>query len=987
MNESKRETELLREELRAVNNRLAHLAKSASSITVCARLKERAPHLLKEFARNMSAEGGSLYLCHEDRLTLVCTLDPGHVPKRIDFPLREGTVFERIMREKQPILIPDMEREGELIRSGWTGYKNQSFLGFPLPDETGRILGILCLHNKTTPPFTPQDRKIGTVLASLTCEALRTSYAMARLRKSEERFQQVAENAQEAIWEVDANGLYTYISPGVERILGWKPKAVVGKKHFFDFFLPEERDELKKAAFEVFRKGESFREFPNRNLHKEGHVVWVLTSGVPILDGEGQLLGYRGADIDITERRTVGERQEAIIEGLRKVVGFADELIAHADLNDLLRRAVEIARGELGLERCAIFLKQNHELRGTYGTDLQGHTTDEHDNVIPFGEKQREQHFQSLSPDGRRWDVTHKSLVEWDHGRLARVGEGWVVATLIQSSNELVGYLTNDSAITRAPLDEVKQEVAAVYCSLLASIITRKRAEEELLEKNEFIQTVTDNLPIGLAVHTMGDGLFQYMNRRFEECYGITHETTPDVDAFWVQTFHDPEFRKGIEERVLNDVRSGDPARMRWENLPITDETGETRYVSAMNIPLTKRNLMISTVWDVTERRVLEEQLRQAQKLEAVGQLAGGIAHDFNNILQAIFGYTEMARSGLAPTERRAEDLDQVKKGAERAAKLTQQLLAFSRRQMIQPQDIDLNGVITDLSKMLHRVIGEHIELDLKLGQSAGSVHADPGTLEQVLMNLCVNARDAMPGGGQLVIETRHVVLDDAFAQAHPGVPPGKYALLSVTDTGDGMEAETVEHIFEPFFTTKDTGKGTGLGLSMVYGIIKQHRGLIDCQSERNKGTCFNIYLPSIERTTAATENGRKTSTPDRGTETILFAEDEEMVRDLALRILENQGYRVLVARDGADAIRMFEMHRDEIDFALLDVVMPKVGGREVHDTIQALKPDMPVLFSSGYSASAIHSGFIVQKGLETIQKPYSPNDLLQKVREMLDAR
>ncbi len=691
-----------------------------------------------------------------------------------------------------------------------------------------------------------------------------------------------------------------------------------------------------------------------------------------------------------SEKRTEpfrGERQEALTEGLHKVVGFADELIAHTDIDVLLRHAVEIVREKLGLERCAIFLKRGNELRGTYGTDRHGRTTDERENVTPFSQGQQERLFSTLSPDGRRWVVNDEPHVEWDGERLVPVGEGWVAVTLIQSSTELVGYLVNDSAITHAPLDEVKQEIAAVFCSLLASIITRKRAEEELLERNEFIQTVMDNLPIGLAVHTIDDGVFQYMNHRFEQCYGISRELTPDVDAFWVQTFHDPEFRERIRKRVVGDVSSGDPARMRWESVPITGAAGETRYVSAMNIPLAKRDLMILTVWDVTEHRALEDQLRQAQKLEAVGQLAGGIAHDFNNILQAILGYTEMARSGLASTDQRARDLEQVKTSAERAARLTQQLLAFSRRQMIQPQDIDLNRVVTNLSQMLPRVIGEHIELNLKLGLGAGGVHADPGALEQVLMNLCMNARDAMPGGGQIAIETQSAVLNDAFCQTHPWAAPGRYALLSVTDSGDGMAPETVEHIFEPFFTTKGPGEGTGLGLSMVYGIIKQHQGLIHCLSEPNKGTYFNIYLPSIESVVAAAENGSQKSTLSRGSETILFAEDEEMVRDLAQRVLEKQGYRVLVAKEGAEAIRIFETHRDEIDFALLDVVMPKVGGREVYEAIQAVKPELPVLFSSGYSTSAIHSGFVVREGLETIQKPYSPNDLLQKIRDLLDAR
>ena len=254
-------------------------------------------------------------------------------------------------------------------------------------------------------------------------------------------------------------------------------------------------------------------------------------------------------------------------------------------------------------------------------------------------------------------------------------------------------------------------------------------------------------------------------------------------------------------------------------------------------------------------------------------------------------------------------------------------------------------------------------------------------------MNLCVNARDAMPGGGRLFIETAHVVLDDAFSQVHPWASMGNYVLLSIADTGIGMPPDTVEHIFEPFFTTKETGKGTGLGLSMVYGIVKQHNGLVHCYSELSKGSCFKIYLPAVERVTEATEKTDDAPTPVGGTETILVAEDEEIVRDLTVRVLERSGYTVLEAKNGEEALRLFETHKEEIQFALLDVVMPKIGGREVYNTVRAHKPELPVLFSSGYTTNAIHTGFIVDAGLETIQKPYSPNALLRKIRGVLDVR
>ena len=512
----------------------------------------------------------------------------------------------------------------------------------------------------------------------------------------------------------------------------------------------------------------------------------------------------------------------------------------------------------------------------------------------------------------------------------------------------------------------------------------RKRAEESLRESEERFRTIYENAPALINAFDE-NGRCVLWNRRCCEVFGWTIDEINAHDDALSLFYPDPTVR----DEVMRSIIAGPDRRFR-EWYPLAKD-GKMLTTLWANFQLTD-GMVISLGYDITEEErakqekgVLEAQLRQAQKMEAVGQLAGGIAHDFNNILQGIMGYTEMAKSGLSPEDPAYRDMQQVKVGADRAATLTRQLLAFSRRQMIQPVDLGLNEVITDISRMLRRVIGEHIELDLKLHANAGTVHADAGAMEQVLMNLCVNARDAIPSGGQLVIETEQVSFSDGFCETHPWASPGDYALLSVTDTGVGMPPDVVEHIFEPFFTTKETGKGTGLGLSMVYGIVKQHDGLIHCYSELGKGSCFKIYLPSVERDVDTAVKPAATVVPAGGTETVLLAEDDEMVRDLAVLTLERSGYRVLVAKDGGEALRLFEEHQKEIELALLDVVMPKVGGREVYDTIRASSSNLPVLFSSGYSTNAIHTGFVVEEGLETIQKPYSPNALLRKIREVLD--
>ena len=383
------------------------------------------------------------------------------------------------------------------------------------------------------------------------------------------------------------------------------------------------------------------------------------------------------------------------------------------------------------------------------------------------------------------------------------------------------------------------------------------------------------------------------------------------------------------------------------------------------------------------ERKSLEEQLHQAQKMESIGQLAGGVAHDFNNILQAIVGYADLLLDRLPERDKTREFAENIVHSAERASSLTRQLLAFSRRQVLEMEDLDLNEVVDGLFKMLKRMIGEDIEVEIPQGRRLGIVHADRGQMEQVLLNLCVNARDAMPEGGALTIETENVAMDSKYCEAHAWASPGRYVLLSVTDTGCGMDAETQAHIFEPFFTTKEMGKGTGLGLATVYGIVRQHQGMIQVYSEVGKGTTFKVYLPSLERAASPVETKAVTRS-EGGTETILVAEDDETLRKLAVRIFEGAGYTVLPAVNGSEALDVFNTHAAGIDLVLLDVVMPKMGGKAVYDVLRQQHPGLRFLFSSGYSTSAIHTDFALKAGIDLIQKPYAPDALLRKVREVL---
>lgn len=388
---------------------------------------------------------------------------------------------------------------------------------------------------------------------------------------------------------------------------------------------------------------------------------------------------------------------------------------------------------------------------------------------------------------------------------------------------------------------------------------------------------------------------------------------------------------------------------------------------------------------EVAERKLAEEQLRQSQKMEAVGKLAGGVAHDFNNLLTAINGHSELAMRRLKQDDPLYEKLEKIKKAGERAATLTHQLLAFSRKQILQPKVLDLNQVVFEMNKMLQPLIGEDIDLFTKLKPDLGMVKADPGQLEQVLMNLSVNARDAMPKGGKLTIETANVYLDEDYAGRHLSITPGWYVMLAVSDTGSGMDAQTQEQIFDPFFTTKEVGKGTGLGLSTVYGIVKQSGGNIWVYSELGRGTTFKVYLPCVNRCAEEPEPSTARNQLSEGNETVLLVEDEEMVREMAKEILEESGYQVLEAKHGHEALLIAEQYSGYIHLMLSDVVMPQMSGRELAARFAPLRKDMKVLYMSGYTDDAIVHHGVLDEGMAFIEKPFTPNALARKVRETLN--
>jgi PAS domain S-box-containing protein len=471
-----------------------------------------------------------------------------------------------------------------------------------------------------------------------------------------------------------------------------------------------------------------------------------------------------------------------------------------------------------------------------------------------------------------------------------------------------------------------------------------------------------------------------WSDEMYRFCGMEPNDQPPPTDRY-LDCVH-PEDRprmQAVAERALSDAREF------VEQYRLRGPDGKLKTVQAKGrviVDADGRRRLIGTVQDITDRVRLESHLRQSQKMEAVGNLAGGIAHDFNNALTIIMSYADMAASSLPEGAPLRQDLNEISNAATHAAMLTRQLLTFSRQQVVQPQRVSVNQVVAGIERMLRRLLPANIALETRLDADVPPIWADPGQLEQVIVNLAVNARDAMPDGGTLTIETAAVILDDSTPPLSHGTRGGRFLMLAVTDTGTGMDESVRSRIFEPFFTTKEKGKGTGIGLATVYGIVHQSEGHIWVYSEPGHGTAFKIYFPARDTAGAAVAGALPRARVHRGSETILLAEDEPTVRTATRRILEHAGYTVLEAEDGASAVEQFRVHRDDIDLVISDMMMPKMSGRELADRICAIRSDVRLLFISGYTDDTVAGRSMLPAGASFIQKPFTPQSLTEKVRE-----
>ena len=770
------------------------------------------------------------------------------------------------------------------------------------------------------------------------------------LRKSEERFRIAAESTSDLIWEWNILSARLDWFGQIDELLGYAlgefPRTI---EAWGNIIHPEDHGRVMDTLDRHLKRREPYYE-EYRVRRKDGTWCFWTDRGTAFWDERGTPYKMVGACTDITERKRSEEAIRESEERFRSLAQTASDVILTMNSDGNI-----------------VFWNEGAE-------NIYGYSLDE---------------------------ILGKSYLTLVPERLRNVQQGRTEKAVsngeLHMSDKAVEGIGLRKDGTEFPVElavsMLQTKEGMFFTAIIRDITERKRAEEALRESEERVRSIVENA--NDAIYFVDSrGTIRFFNRKAVEIYGYTVEEVLGKPYSVLV----PKRLQEIHGKWMDKFLSLDESAISGK---IVEGTGERKdgsefYAETSTALLKQRGetYLVAIIRDITERKKAEEeraklelQLRQSQKMEAVGHLTGGIAHDFNNILTAIIGYASLLQMKMKEDEPLRSNVEQILGAAARAAALTQSLLAFSRRQIINPKPVNMNEIVNRAEKLLVRIIGEDIELETILAAEDPIIIADDGQIEQVLMNLATNARDAMPDGGLLSIKTELTEIDEQYIKTHSFGKVGDYVLLSVSDTGVGIDEKIRDQIFDPFFTTKEVGKGTGLGLSMAYGIVKQHDGYINWHSEPGKGTTFKIYFPLSRTVPSVDFRETREAVPDviGGTETILIAEDDAAVRKLTKDILEQSGYTVIEAIDGDDTIKVFMENEEKIRFLILDVIMPKKNGREAYEEIKRINPDMKALFISGYTANVIHKKGILDKSFNFILKPVSPTELLRKVREVLN--
>jgi len=859
-------------------------------------------------------------------------LAPGELMKEAMALTRRSTAGN-VVREKAKRL----RRNGSLV--------DVQILGVPISAD-GKLVGSFGMYEDIT-------------------ERRRAEQAQ---REAEERFRSLFENATEGIFQSSTDGRYLSVNPALARMCGFaSPSDMISKVE--DLGREVYADPNVRTVFKhLIEKYGSVKDFEYEVRRRDGAKIWISENAHVVRNPDGEILSYEGTIEDVTARKRAELERQVTFEIIH-AVNVTD------NLDDLLRLIHIALKKVLYAENCFIALYE--PATGMFHFPF---FVDQFDQAPPpqrVGKSCTAHVYrtgQAMLIPQRTFDL----LAE--EGKVELVGTpspSWLGVPL-RTPAATIGVLVVQHYEDENAYTERDQEFLGSVGGQIALAIERKRSEEKVRESEARLRVLVEQLPAVLwtvdrslmFTSALGAG-FARLKIKPDELVGMSL-----LDYF--ETADQTFLPIAAHRRAV----AGEPMtfHVEWKSgsyachvEPLRDSDGQVSGAICMSL-------------DITDRKQLEEQLRQAQKMEAVGRLAGGIAHDFNNLLMVIQGYSDLLVERLPDGDPLRRNAEQIQMASQRASSLTRQLLAFSRKQMLAPKILNVQSVVAEMEKILRRLIGEDVQLETSSAPDLGLIKADRSQIEQVILNLAVNARDAMPQGGRLTIETANVELDASYSHPPAVLSPGRYVMLAVTDNGCGMDAETQAHVFEPFFTTKEKGKGTGLGLATVYGVVKQSGGYVWVYSEPGRGTSFKIYLPRIEETAVpAGRHGKsETQIPERGSETILLVEDEKGVRELAREYLASSGYTVIEAEDGHTALELAAMHVGPIHLLLTDVVMPGISGRELAERVSQIRPGIKIIYMSGYTDQAVVHHGILRNDAVLLQKPFTLMTLAGKLREML---
>jgi PAS domain S-box-containing protein len=850
--------------------------------------------------------------------------------------------------------------------------------GAPIRDEQGTITGVVLVFRDQT-----EERA-----------------AQRALKESEERYRTLVEESFDGIF-IQKGSKITFANRPLSEMLGYNRGELEGKDHWLVYH--PDYQKLTRERANARMRGEAVpSQYQVKLQRKDGSSFdgEVLARRIMFGDDPGIQVWVR----DITERKRAEEELSKSEEETKRLV---QENAIMAEISRIISSTLDIdqvyetfakeVQKLIPFDRISISIV-NLEKGTGISTYMTGKEVPDRQVGIPYPLEgtalaemiRNTSTFLIQTEDPNEVRVHFPKLVSTFEAGFRSImdvplfSKGQIIGGLLFRSMKPYAYGDRDVKLA----ERVSHQIAGAIANAQL-FIERKKTEDALRKSEERFRNIAE-ASSEYIWETDAQARYSYATERMEAIYG---RPLSDIVGHKPFDFMPPEEARRIRKLMSESAHRKQPFRNLEHKTLRPDGTVFWQQVSG--IPMFNKDGDVSgyrgTASDITERKraeqemaALQEQLRQSQKMEAIGQLAGGIAHDFNNLLTIISGSAQLSLLDLQEGDPLKTNLEEIRRASDRAADLTRQLLAFSRKQILEMKVLDLNQILGKLDKMLRRVIGEDIALEVIPAELLGKVKADPGQIEQVLMNLAVNARDAMPEGGKLTIETANVELDEEYARRHIAVKPGSYVMLSVSDTGMGMTPEVKERLFEPFFTTKEMGKGTGLGLSTVYGIVKQSGGNIWVYSEPGQGTTFKVYLPQVDEPLEELREEEIREIP-RGSETVLVVEDEETVRKLAVRILKRQGYKVLEAEDGGKAFMLCEKYKEPIHLILTDVVMPGMSGRKLAERLKEIHPEAKVLYMSGYTDNAILHHGVLEPGIQFLQKPFTVEGLSRKVREALD--